>query len=494
MDVTIKVIGAAIKDGSEYLPIRNRAAALATLAKPKDYFGQLKSIFNDFVKRWRYVRDPWGKELVTRSPEQIYNLVMGGRSEDPGVGFGLGAGDCDDATVAIGSMLKSIGFPVRIATMAAPYMPPGHIMNHVFCQAMVPGLGWLTVDPVVYPSHGLGWTPKNSRLAFYDLDGRIIGRMGNNVGIGQPPKERRSMYGYNGLGQNQIPISARIPGINYFDDLSGVYDGTGYFAGPDEDILDFRVYGVKDFGIYADTMGMTDMGDVGFSLAAEVETDEYGNAWTPTLEIKPEDYQYIRRNGKAYHGMLGLSDENEQYVYDGGLGFFKKLFRKIKKKVKKIGSKLLKKIPGGKFLMRLGKKIWKVAKKYVKPLVKLVGKWAPRLAPIAALIPGVGPAVSAAMLSAGTIAKLLDNYGTKIVNIKNAVSRLKFPGDKQAKGFTKALRKAAKIAQRKGLDKKFLRKLKKRRPSRSRKMSPAQRRLISRTRSRIPKYRPRRRR
>jgi len=94
MRTTIGVIGQAIKNSSIYLPIRNRAAALASTAPPKDYLGQMKAVFDDFVQRWRYVRDPDGKELVTTSPVQVFKLVMGGTNADPGAGFGLGVGDC----------------------------------------------------------------------------------------------------------------------------------------------------------------------------------------------------------------------------------------------------------------------------------------------------------------------------------------------------------------------------------------------------------------
>ena len=125
MKETIRLIGSAIKDGSKYLPIRNHAAALATKAGPKDYLGQLNAVFDSFVKSWRYVKDPFGNELITRSPNALYNLVIGGGPKNPGIGHGKGAGDCDDATAAIGAQLRAIGFPVRIAVTSTPGSPPG---------------------------------------------------------------------------------------------------------------------------------------------------------------------------------------------------------------------------------------------------------------------------------------------------------------------------------------------------------------------------------
>lgn len=239
--------------------------------------------------------------------------------------------------------------------------------------------------------------------------------------------------------------------INNWADYAGLGD---YGIDGVDELLDFRQYGVKDFGIYADQMGMLG----GCGLAAEVDTDQYGRSWTPAIELAPHDYEYIRRNqGSAYHGMLGLADTGEPYIYDENLGFFRKLFRRVKKRVKKFargvkrfGKKLISKIPGGKYLMKLGKKVWKIAKKFVKPLVKFVGKYAAKLAPVAALIPGYGPAIAAGLYAAGKVAKMMTKYGVKISKLtKGEPARLKFKSGKKAKQFQKALKKAAKKEKRK---------------------------------------------
>lgn len=430
---TIDLIGEAIVSSSRYLPIRNRAAALASTAPPKNYLGQVKAIFDDFVRRWRYVRDPYGRELVTRSPRQVFELVMGGRSASPGAGLGRGVGDCDDAAIAIGGQLAAIGFPVRIATIAPQGIPPGRTMSHVFVQTQVPGLGWISVDPVVYPKHGLGYTPPHSRLVTWDLTGRLLSQHGNAHGLSG------DIQGGQTMNTN----------MNRWEDYAGFGD-----YGDEDELLDFRQYGIKDFGIYADQMGMLG----GLGLVAEVDIDETGRAWTPSIELAPHDYEYLRKNnGSAYHGMLGLGDNGETYIYDEGLGFFRKLFRRIKKGAKRIaggvkrfGKKLLAKIPGGQYLMKLGKRVWKVAKKFVKPLVKFVGKYAAKLAPVAALIPGYGPAIAAGLYAAGKVANLMNKYSVKIAKVaKGEPARLKFKSGKKAKQFQKALKKAAKSEKRK---------------------------------------------
>lgn len=176
---TIKLIGKSIQTGSKHLPIRNHAAALATLAKPKDYIGQVHQIYKDAIQRWRYVNDPFGTELLTFGPEALSRLVLG--LDGFGVGRGKGAGDCDCITAAIGSELMAIGRPVRLGVTAPKWAPPGRQFTHIFAQALVPNFGWVTVDPVLHPNKPFGTTATHSRIAFFDLSGNLMGYRGNVI-------------------------------------------------------------------------------------------------------------------------------------------------------------------------------------------------------------------------------------------------------------------------------------------------------------------------
>lgn len=186
---TIKLIGKAIKDGSQYLPIRNYAAALATRAAPKDYKGQLEEVYNDFVSRWRYVRDPDGLETVTTGPEALFNLILG---HNGGLGQGYGGGDCSNAAAALGAALKSIGFPIQLVTIAPPEHKKGAHFTHVFLRTEIPGKGIVFVDPVLYPEKQLGSIAPHSRLAIWDLNGQIVAFRGMN------PKLFNKAYGKGG--------------------------------------------------------------------------------------------------------------------------------------------------------------------------------------------------------------------------------------------------------------------------------------------------------
>lgn len=174
---TLKLIGNAIRNGSTYLPIRMHAAALATRAGPKDYLGQVKEVYDDATRRWRYVNDPFGAELLTYGPEAMARYVLA--LDNRGVGLGRGAGDCDCIAAAIGAELMSIGRPIRLGLTAPPMSLPGRRFSHVFSQAYVPKVGWVTVDPVLYPDQPFGAVTRHSRIAVFNLSGKLLGYAGN---------------------------------------------------------------------------------------------------------------------------------------------------------------------------------------------------------------------------------------------------------------------------------------------------------------------------
>lgn len=179
MSETLRRIGSAIRAASVYPPIRNYAASIAAMAPPKDFFGQLQRIYSNFIRRWRYVKDPVSRELVTNSPRAVWRLTMAG--DGIGAGRGFGVGDCDCATVAMGAQLEAVGFKTRLATTAPIHRGPGPLFSHVFIQAHVPRFGWITLDPVLHPRQPFGATADHSRIAFWNLDGQLLGFSGNYV-------------------------------------------------------------------------------------------------------------------------------------------------------------------------------------------------------------------------------------------------------------------------------------------------------------------------
>jgi len=168
---TVQLIGRGILDGARHFEIRAYACGLASEAEPKDYLGQVQKIYDDFLKRWRYVRE--NGEWVCVSGNAIHNLILGTAAK-PGQ---RGWGDCDDATVALGALMTAIGLPVQIVTVSGP--GSRSLFTHVFPRVQIPRLGWVAVDAVGHPEHELGWIPPHDRLAVWDLAGQRLFRQGD---------------------------------------------------------------------------------------------------------------------------------------------------------------------------------------------------------------------------------------------------------------------------------------------------------------------------
>jgi hypothetical protein len=438
MRKTIRLIGQAILMGSRHLPIRNYAAALATLAPSKDYRQQAENIYNDIIlNRWKYVKDPRTRELLTFGPSSLASLVLA--LDGRGVGRGKGAGDCDCVAAAIGACFEGIGMKTRLAVTAPPNAPSGPLMAHVFVQVLIPKHGWLTADPVVHPEHGFGHVPVNSRIAYFSLSGQLLGHEGNVTGLS----------GTNESEDSKMSQYGQIPDITQWQDYGmGGADDYDDRSVPE----DWRQYGLPNWGAFTEKMGMID--GCGLGLAAEVTPELYGNkilARTPMLELAPKDYKYVQVLRRPYEGMMALGDTGAVYKYDGSLGFFKRIWGGIKKVARRVRGgvrKVLKKTRVGRYVMKIGKKIMTVAKKFVRPLMRFVGKYAAKLAPIAALIPGYGPAIAAGLYTAGKVADIFNKYDVAITGAAGKARGLKFKDPKKAKAFKKALKKAAKKEKR----------------------------------------------
>lgn len=461
---TIRYIGRAIRDGSQYLPIRNHSAGLASRAPAKDYPGQVAQIYDDFTRRrWRYVKDPVETELLAGTGKAIWSQIFGADAR-PGE---RGVGDCDEATEALGAALYSIGMPVRIATIAKPRSRG--LFQHVFPQAYIPRLGWVSVDAVGYPTRALGWTPPHSRIALWNLDGNL------GLARGRFPRQFREMFygdvagaGRDFGADDESGRESGGIGMNYDQEFPDYGLERYGFAGTDNaEPVDWADEGLLGFGAYQ-YYGLIDGSRsmlMEYDEDDEIETATGPLVRTKMLEMSPTDIDYVRQYGCPRPQSVALADDGEVYQWvpgtvDGGLGrgFFRKIFRRVKKRVRKgvrrmarrlkrRAKALIKKLPGGKYLLKLHKKLHKVAMKLVRPLTKFVGKYAKKLAPIAALIPGYGPAIAGALYTAGGIASLLRKHGIKT----DKKGRPKFKSGKQAKMFKKALRSAAAKQKAKGV-------------------------------------------
>lgn len=128
-----------VKRGKKSLPIRELALTLVQHVDGKNWIGEVAAL-HEFVRdNIRYVKDVRGIETIA-TPERT---------------LAYGQGDCDDQVVLLGSLLESIGHPVRFVAIGThnPFS-----FNHVFAETKI-GSQWVSVEttePV-----NVGWRPEN---------------------------------------------------------------------------------------------------------------------------------------------------------------------------------------------------------------------------------------------------------------------------------------------------------------------------------------------
>jgi len=128
--------------------IREAALSLVAGLRPKDWAGEIRTIFEYVRDQIRYVRDVQGFETL----------------QTPPVTMDLEAGDCDDKSMLLAALLGAIGHPTRF--VAVGYQSPG-AYSHVYVETRL-GTRWVALDATM--PHPVGWTPRHpvSRLVVHN--------------------------------------------------------------------------------------------------------------------------------------------------------------------------------------------------------------------------------------------------------------------------------------------------------------------------------------
>lgn len=127
----------AIKNAYKKLPsTRNLALSIVQGLPQKSFLKQIQ-LLHEFVRdRITYIKDIHGVETV----------------QTPDVTMHLRAGDCDDKSVLLASLLESIGHPTQfIAIGTNPER-----FSHVFVETKF-GSQWVSLDPT--EPYAAGWRP-----------------------------------------------------------------------------------------------------------------------------------------------------------------------------------------------------------------------------------------------------------------------------------------------------------------------------------------------
>jgi len=230
--------------------------------------------------------------------------------------------------------------------------------------------------------------------------------------------------------------------------------------------LDWSTHAALGFGAYVDRpIPILDNRSLGLLMeVTDRDIVAHASDGTPLvrtkmLEMDPKEVAYALRYGQPRPGAVALGDDGEIYQWTVTPlgGFFTNLFNKVKSGVQKVtgavkrgvrtgirwvGDKakaLIKKLPGGQYLLKVYDKVKSIGMRLVGPLTKYIGPLAKKVAPIAALIPGYGPAVAAAMYKLGDMAEVLKKHKVLL----DEAGRPKFKSGEQAKRVKADLEKKA---------------------------------------------------
>lgn len=142
IDVIRQLVDDAVKDP------KINVTAIEMVRRVADQFSRddkAAAIYTAVANRWFYVEDPvgpFGPKETLRAPRTLLQIW---------------AGDCDDASVLIASLLGTIGIPSRLVTIAADPSSPNDF-SHIYPEAEIfPGT-WVAMD-IARPGSAYGSAP-----------------------------------------------------------------------------------------------------------------------------------------------------------------------------------------------------------------------------------------------------------------------------------------------------------------------------------------------
>lgn len=118
--------------------IRDTALSLISDIPQRDWTSEVRALFEYARDRIRYTRDVNRVETL----------------QTPPVTMELEAGDCDDKSTLLASLLESVGHPSRF--IATGYQEPGRY-SHVYVETRI-GDQWVPLDPTT--EKPFGWRPR----------------------------------------------------------------------------------------------------------------------------------------------------------------------------------------------------------------------------------------------------------------------------------------------------------------------------------------------
>ena len=139
---TLEHIQDLIRQGAKDFFVRQKAIdiLLERAVRSKDYWREIKALFEWVQQNVRYTKDPFRVEVLHSARRMLE----------------LRAGDCDDMTILLGALLESIGHPVRLVIVGPDPLRP-KLFSHIYLEAFHQG-SWIALDATMpFP---MGWAPR----------------------------------------------------------------------------------------------------------------------------------------------------------------------------------------------------------------------------------------------------------------------------------------------------------------------------------------------
>lgn len=139
---TVAHIGRLIRAGAGDFYVRQKAIdiLLECGVPAKDYLGEIDALFRWVQRHVRYTKDPFRIEVLHSARRMLE----------------LKAGDCDDMTIVLGALIKSVGHPVRVVLTGPDPLRPD-LFSHIYLEARHHDQ-WIPLDATM--PYGMGWSPR----------------------------------------------------------------------------------------------------------------------------------------------------------------------------------------------------------------------------------------------------------------------------------------------------------------------------------------------
>jgi transglutaminase-like putative cysteine protease len=149
---TVELIAYLVRSGAKDFGVRQTAIEILRQCgiRPKNYLGEIRALFEWVRRNVRYTRDIHRVELLHTARRMLE----------------LRAGDCDDMTILLSAMLKSIGHPVRLVLVGFNPMKK-KLFTHIYLEVFYKGR-WIPLDATV--NRPMGWAPPADHKQHFPVD------------------------------------------------------------------------------------------------------------------------------------------------------------------------------------------------------------------------------------------------------------------------------------------------------------------------------------